>query len=261
MIRMIATDLDNTMLRNDRNFTDYAVSVLNRCREAGVKIVFVTARSRQASERILKQFTPDIFIGYGGSVVTAGETIVRRAEIPAVICERLIRDSLAAPAVEYIHATNESIALTNKLYDGAGGDFSHFKYSDFTNPIKEGFLKITLCASDPAVVEAIAARYPSCEMMRYTGENLYRFANKEATKWNAVKAAAAYFDIDTNDVAAFGDDVNDAEMVGKCGAGVAVANAVEAVKKAAKHICGPYTEDGAARWIDKNILSSYCNLT
>jgi len=261
MIRMIATDLDNTMLQNDRNFTEYAISVLSKCREAGIKIVFATARSRQASERITKQFMPDIFIGYGGSVATAGEVTVYRAEIQAGICEQIIRDSLAAPAVEYVHATNESIALTNKLSAKHGGDFSHYKYSDFSKPLTEGFLKITLSASDPAAVEAIAARYPSCAMTRYTGEDLYRFADKDATKWNAVKAAAAYFGIDTNDIAAFGDDVTDAEMVSNCGAGVAVENAVLAVKKAANYICEPCGDDGAARWIDEHILTSYCNLT
>jgi len=43
-----------------------------------------------------------------------------------------------------------------------------------------------------------------------------------------------------------------------CGIGVAVSNAVEEVKKAAKYICGSNDEDGVAKWIEEHILSGEC---
>ncbi|MGN1069080.1 MAG: HAD hydrolase family protein [Candidatus Fimadaptatus sp.] len=55
-------------------------------------------------------------------------------------------------------------------------------------------------------------------------------------------------------VAAFGDDVNDVEMLRACGVGVAVANALSDVKSAANCICGANDDDGMARWLAENAL-------
>ena len=57
-----------------------------------------------------------------------------------------------------------------------------------------------------------------------------------------------------NSSAAFGDDVNDVEMVRNCGTGVAVDNAIDAVKAAAKYACGNNEDDGVAKWLEQHIL-------
>ena len=53
---------------------------------------------------------------------------------------------------------------------------------------------------------------------------------------------------------AFGDDINDLEMVKNCGIGVAVENAIDDVKAAAKYICGTNDNDGVAKWLEEHIL-------
>ena len=252
---MIITDLDNTLLRNNKSISEYTLSVLNKCRQKGIIIAFATARSVQASSRFLTQFRPDVFIGYGGSLVLAGEKIIGHFDIPPEISGQLIKDSMAAPEVSSIFAINESVALTNNLDDMPDTDFTHYEYSDFSEKYNYRYLKISLVSSSQTVVEKIAAKYPMCDMLRYTGENLYRFANREAGKWNAVKIAAAHYNISTDTMVAFGDDVNDLEMVANCGISVAVENAVRAVKAAAKQICGSNDNDGVAHWLEKNVLN------
>ena len=39
-IKMIVTDLDNTLLRTDKTISDYTAGILNKCRQNGIKIVF-----------------------------------------------------------------------------------------------------------------------------------------------------------------------------------------------------------------------------
>ena len=41
-VRMLVTDLDNTLLRSDKSISDYTASVFQRCRERGMVIVFAT---------------------------------------------------------------------------------------------------------------------------------------------------------------------------------------------------------------------------
>ena len=251
--KMIVTDLDNTLIRSDRTISKYTVSVLKKCQAKKIKTVFATARSTQAASKFLDIFTPDIFIGYGGALSLAGNKVISRFDIPADISYQLINDCLREPEIKYVLAINESVAFTNRI-DPADLDASHYKYTDFT--VKNGlsYLKISPRSDNPEAVGRIAAKYPMCDMLRYTGEDIYRFANRNAVKWNAVKAAADYYDIDTDMIAAFGDDINDFEMLRDCGIGVAVANAIDEVKAAADYICDTNDNDGVAKWLEERIL-------
>ena len=253
MIKMIITDLDNTLLRGDKSISEYTISTLMKYQNKGIKIAFATARSTQASSRFLDQLTPDIFIGYGGAVSFAGEEIISRYDIPADISSQLINKCLQEPEISYVHAINESVAYTNRI-DSADTDSSHYKYVDFSLNNNISYLKISLVTTNPNVVERIASNYPMLDLLRYTGENLYRFANRNAVKWNAVKAVTEYYNINTDMVVAFGDDKNDLEMIKNCGVGVAVENAIEEVKSVAKYICDINDNDGVAKWLEERIL-------
>ena len=60
--------------------------------------------------------------------------------------------------------------------------------------------------------------------------------------------------MDPAEIAAFGDDYNDIEMIEQCGIGIAVANAIEPVLLSAKHITKSNDEDGVAVFIEANFL-------
>ncbi len=137
---------------------------------------------------------------------------------------------------------------------GTGAVLGKILGKAFSQKSGMSFLKITLEAEDPEVVEAIAREFPELDMLRYSGENLYRFADLEAEKWKALKTAAGHLGISTEDIAAFGDDTIDIEMLKNCGVGVAVENALETVKAAANQICPSNDSDGVARWLEENLL-------
>ena len=257
MIKMAVFDLDNTLLRDDKTISDFTVSVLDECRKKGIVTAYATARSKQASSGMLARYTPDVFIGYGGALALsgAGGEAIHRSDIPAGVAYELINSSLCAPGVISVLAVNESVAYTSYILDPDASDTSHYRYYDFSVRNDMGYLKITLAATEPDVVERIASKYPMCDMLRYSGEDLYRFANRDATKWNAVKAVAGQFGISTNMIAAFGDDLIDMEMITRCGYGVAVENAVEELKGAAGFICDTNENDGVARWLEKALQS------
>ncbi|MCL2254091.1 MAG: HAD family hydrolase [Lachnospiraceae bacterium] len=255
MIKMIITDLDNTLLRSGTYISDYTISVLKECQQKGIKVAFATARSTQASKDFLAQFKPDIFIGYGGGLAFCGDNIIYRSEISADVSYNLINDCLKEPLIPMVLAVNESIAHTNiKEYCE---EFDHYQYDDFTVNRNISYLKISVVAANPDIVDNIAVRYPMCDLLRYTGEDLYRFANQDAVKWKAVKAVIDYFNILSEELVAFGDDRNDLEMIKNCPNGIAVGNAIDEVKAVAKNICETNDNDGVAKWISEKILARY----
>lgn len=250
---MIFTDLDNTLLRSDKSISPYTVSVLEACRRKGMLIGFATARSTQAAARFITQFAPDVFIGYGGALVSSGNETIHRFDIPADISNALIQECLHTPEISSILAINESVAFTNNPSELEVQDSSHYQYCDFCVNNHHNYLKISVVASNPDIVTHIASHYPMCDMLRYTGENLYRFANRSAVKWNAIKAVAKHYQLDTDRFVAFGDDKNDVDMIKNCGTGVAVDNAIDEVKAVACDICPSNDDDGVAKWLERHI--------
>jgi hydroxymethylpyrimidine pyrophosphatase-like HAD family hydrolase len=78
--------------------------------------------------------------------------------------------------------------------------------------------------------------------------------NRNATKLNAIKTLTDHWGISLDDVAAFGDDRNDVEMLKECGVGVAVGNAIQEAVNAADAITDTNDNDGVARYIEANLL-------
>jgi Cof subfamily protein (haloacid dehalogenase superfamily) len=253
-IKMIITDLDETLLYSDKSISDYTISVLEKCRAKGIKIVFATARSIKAASEMLKRFKPDIFIGYGGALVLAGENVIYRFDIPADISSKLINDCLKEPDIKHILATNEVVSYTNQI-DPNNKIFSHYQEFDFSSDDSIRYLKISIISSNDDLVRKIASDYPMLDFLRYKGEDFYRFANPNAVKWNAIKAVSDFYNISTDAFVAFGDDKNDLEMIKNCGIGVAVENALDEVKDVAKYICGANNNDGVAKWLETHILN------
>ena len=75
-----------------------------------------------------------------------------------------------------------------------------------------------------------------------------------ANKWNGVKTMLEYFGISPQDAVYFGDDNDDIEAMKNCGVGVAVANAIDAVKAVADVVVESNDEDGVAQYIEREIL-------
>ena len=70
-IRMVVTDLDNTLLRRDKTISGYTVDIFRRVRECGVLVAFATARDfRYVTERIspLINIVPDILVAHNGAL-------------------------------------------------------------------------------------------------------------------------------------------------------------------------------------------------
>ena len=78
--------------------------------------------------------------------------------------------------------------------------------------------------------------------------------NDKASKARALSAVLERLSISLEDTIAFGDDVNDMEILEKCGRGIAMANALDDVKLVADGICGDCDSDGLANYLAAHVL-------
>lgn len=249
MIKIIAIDLDGTLLSTEKNISNFALDVLKSYRQCGVKIVVVTARSEIAAIEFVKKIAPDVAIYNNGALAKNNEEIIFEEQISANICQNMLR------------TCSEKYNLTNTKVVTCHGDFSNAKkrqgnnyeyiYSDYKF-FKDKAYKITI-KSDQSVAQQLACQYQNCHMIKFEDRNSYMFTSLNATKEIAIKKIANYFKISMNEVIAFGDDLADLALLSECGIGVAVANANPKVIETADFVCESNDNEGVAKWLNSHI--------
>jgi Cof subfamily protein (haloacid dehalogenase superfamily) len=253
-VKLIVTDLDNTLLRRDKTISAYTCDVFRRARERGIRAVFATARPIRGVYDFLDLLdcvTFDAMIFHNGAVVHSGGKLAANFGIPP---------SLAEPILRRLHQNNMEAAV--EINDRQYANFDASKIwkgivctaSDFSDLPNDYADKIIVCVSSPADITRLAADLPPEVYIEINEGTLGLIMSREAAKLNAIQFIAQEFCISPAEIAAFGDDHNDIEMLRYCGVGVAVANAIDECKAAADCICGGCDDDGVATWIEENVL-------
>lgn len=253
-IRLIITDLDNTLLRRDKSISDYTVSVFSECSRRGILTAFASARAESASERFIRAIRPDIFVSNGGAVIRVRDKIIHRNPLPGETVRKILCMCKAY--------TGGCGGITVEAEDGYYCSFipadpdrrAAAKYSDFSDFASPSY-KITAELENEAWAQEIVRACPDCTVHSFTGEIWRRFAAHGADKENALRILAAHLRMDMAEIAAFGDDINDLGMLRTAGTGVAVANAIEEVKNTVGFLTDSCDEDGAAKFIERYILA------
>ena len=267
-IKMIVTDLDRTLLgANDKIISDYSINVFKKCMAKGIKVAFATARPKRVTVQFLKQLPADAVILHNGAVIYIGEQQVFYSGIPSNITKNILQSI----SRDFPEATL-SVEIDDVFYANFEAEF-HDSNNTWTYTILN---KLSECLPyNDKSAEKIIVGLRSLNMMtensndvvkyfeKYLTDDLYveinseRFLfimNRKAKKSLAVKFLAEHYGYDMSEIAAFGDDYNDVEMLKECGIGVAVANAIDEAKTAADYICESNDGDGVAKWIEGNLL-------
>ena len=256
-IKMIVTDLDRTLLRSDKNISEYTARVLSTCQQRGIFVVFATARSENSCKRFTDTIKPDAIVSNGGALVRIGEKIIYRSAMNMETVNDLLLSCLEQHNVGYITVDTDRGYFINKPVDTNDPGWIEYLpafHVDFSKGLDCDAYKITVEIEDATIANQIASDFPTVDVIPFSGEGWYRFADKNADKWHGVKALVGNLGLKLTDIVAFGDDYNDVEMIRDCGIGVAVANAISEVKSVADYICDTNDNDGVAKWIEERIL-------
>ena len=256
-IKLIVTDLDDTLLRRDKSISEYTKSVFGLCRKKGVLIAFATARMEKAAERFSRQITPDIFISNMGALARQGSKVLYKAAIPPDVVSALIKECLSDPRFLQITLQADKGYFNSEPIIAMPGweDYSHSITTDFSQPIDYGDVyKITVRTDGSQAVKTISENFPTIDATGYRHESWSAFHARDASKEKALAAVAVALNIHLKNVAVFGDDTSDIDILRSAGIGVAVQNAIPEVKAVADYVCGDCDKDGVARWIEENIL-------
>lgn len=253
MINLILSDLDHTLLREDGSVSDYTLSVIERCREKGVKFAIATARYRIGAEKYIEMLSPDFEITTDGTLIHSGGGCIYSARMSAEQTNMIIGSIMEACPGAEITVADEAVVYWNSHNIAASEKLHKAVYCDYSGYLDVRANKIVAELPDEAVARGIAEKACCC-LQCYRGERWYAFLPEGSGKTAAIKALSQASGIPLEDMAAFGDDSNDIEMLRLCGVGVAVANAVPEAIEAADEVTLSNEDDGVAAWVEEHIL-------
>jgi Cof subfamily protein (haloacid dehalogenase superfamily) len=265
--RLIATDLDGTLLDHQKELTPRTVAAVRAVMAAGIEFVLVTARPPRTVGHLAEQ------LGGRIAALCGNGTILAEFDLSASATD----EAASAGALTFIHsfAASDAVAIVDQLkpvfpeagfavetgldvYFEAGfglgsvTDERRVLTDSLTGiaPQMPSIIKILARSAqrtaDDMVALAAAKLTVQAEVSHSGGAGLLEIAPLGASKASALAWLCEKRGIDAADVAAFGDMPNDLPMLRWAGRGYAMANAHDEVLAAADHVVGHHAEDGVA---------------
>lgn len=252
--RLVATDLDGTLVRSDGTVSPYTRDVIATLDERGVPVVFVTGRPLRWAEDVFE------YVGaHGLAVISNGALVwdVARDRVdltrPVPVADglavcRQIRH--AVPGAAFAVETLDGIALEHEFVE---------RY-----PVPDGSRRGTLEEVLDEPVLKILARHEELDAQVFwdraldavgdsvvvtwsSGSALLEISARDVTKASTLALICERLRVDREDVVAFGDMPNDLPMLQWAGTAYAMADAHPTVRDAATHHAPGHDEDGVAR--------------
>jgi Cof subfamily protein (haloacid dehalogenase superfamily) len=248
-IKMIVTDLDDTLLRRDKTVSEYTADIFRRCRAAGIRTAFATARGHPEKVAPMELFDGRIMCN--GAVLFA-DGITHKRTIPYQEARPLLI-ACAQRGLRVSSQFGDMHYYPSPYVAAAWPDIMKWQVVDFSHhTIDVEKLNVDAVTAEDA---AFIKRYLTDSMyLKVARDGLGMVMHKSATKSYALAELARIWDIAQSEIVAFGDDLNDMDMLSCVGIGVAMSNALDEIKAAADYACGDCDDDGVAKWLEEYAL-------
>lgn len=257
--RLVATDLDGTLLRSDGSLSPSTARALRLAAAAGVPVVPATARPLRWLSRYSWAAGLRYLVFGNGAVVydTGAEAVVSRHDLsPETLAELCERISALLPSARFAVEIEDGRLMRHEPEYPLRSDLGQpgVVPAPRDELVRRPALKLLVKApgADPvALTSGVAAAVGDRAEATVSAPqgDLLELAAPGVTKATGLAAVAARLGVPPADVVAFGDMPNDLPMLRWAGQGVAVANAHPDVLAAADEVTGSNDEDGVATWL------------
>jgi Cof subfamily protein (haloacid dehalogenase superfamily) len=262
--KLIATDLDGTLVRSDDTVSAYSHEVLGRVRAAGIPIVGVTGRGPRIID-LCRQDIPEadfLVLAQGARVVDLTDPAG-----PVTLRSEVVDGAVVHGVIEAIEAVVGPLSIMVEALDGPGSPLwgepnPAWRYSNelvfrtrpeaLAGPVVKAFAHSS--RYEPDELLAIVRELPAAGAVTITqaGLGYIEICPPGVTKATGLAVVADALGVDPGEVLVFGDMPNDLPMFGWAGwSRVAVAGAHPEVRAMADELTLGNDEDGVAVYLDR----------
>lgn len=285
MYKLATIDLDGTMLNQYGIVTQRTKDAIETVQQKGIEVVIASGRPTDSVKTIAKEIKSEkYFISGNGAIIYDMEkdeiiyenTLKKQKVLDIIkICEEnsiyynlytekeIIAKSLQCNVL-YYHKEN----LTKEEKDKTHINIVENIYDYIANR-NEKIVKITICDKHPVIfnsimrklkkideIEVLEVSHMSRKMIRQGTEDIpieYFYTEISAPnvdKWNAIEFLKEKMGIQTEEIIAIGDNMNDKKMIENAGLGIAMGESTPIIKEVAHKITTSNNEDGVAQVLE-----------
>jgi hydroxymethylpyrimidine pyrophosphatase-like HAD family hydrolase len=260
-MRMVATDLDGTIVRPDGTISGRTVAALQACLDAGVLVVYVTGRPMRWMAEVVDQ------TGHRGTALCGNGAVVYDLADEQVISAKVLEPQVALDvAARLVEVLPDAAFAVETLagfrlepgfqphWDDTSRTFRSGRLAELLDD-DPGLLKL-LCRSESSLADDMLSKaIPVLDGLAAPTHSNPRDCLLEVSalgvgKASALAELAAEHGIAAADVVAFGDMPNDLDMLGWAGRGYAMRGGHADVLAVAELVAPPVTEDGVAQVLE-----------
>lgn len=264
MIKLIATDVDRTLLDNDSNLPDLNKQAIVDCKNNGIGVILATGKTITSIKHLVETLSlrlPQITIS-GASVVDNNYNLLRVIKFnPGCFYELLktIKDKGHKPLI--------TLSGGDILYDSYDPNFSIFdNINELTFKVdrleKDEYAGDCVCVgvaireSDP-LDRFLRQKYKNKLNIMRSGDYFFDIVQADASKGSALSFISGELNIRKEEIAVFGDSPNDLSMFDFAQLRIAVRNSYPEVLRRADIITDDSSNCGFAKAVYKHILNTF----
>lgn len=259
--KLIAADIDGTLVDSRKELSAATEAAVRAAQDKGALFTISTGRTIQGLRKYIHLVSPGApVVTYNGAIVLlpdTGEVLFEQGLEPAA-AEEIIRMGMEEGSSLtiwsrgrlYSPRTDERVEKYRRIYDT-----ECLPVTDAAALAAAGVTKI-MWLDEPERTRRQQRDFEREGVSCLISEPGYlEFIDASVSKAVGLRKAAEYLGIGRGEIMALGDSYNDTDMLIWAGLGVAMGNAEAEVKEAADHVTSDNENDGAARAIERFILS------
>ena len=288
MYKLIAVDLDGTLLNSYGQISEKNRNALNKAKEHNAEIIIASGRTTDSVRNIAND------IGAKSYIICGNGSLIYDLQKEEIIYDKFIDKKKALQIIEiceqnsiYYNIYTENMVITKTLNNNVLFYYQEnaskpdnkktkinivqdiYKYVEELE--NQHILKITISDSNSIIfngiirklrnikdIDVLDVAHMSRKIIKTgTEETVIEYyyteiTSKNVDKWYAIEYLMDKLNIQRQEVMAIGDNVNDKMMIENAGCGVAMGNSAPYIKESADIVVSNNNEDGVAEAIEQN---------
>lgn len=289
MLKLVAIDLDGTMLNQYGIVTQKTKNSIKKAQENGIEIMIASGRPIDSVKTISKEIgSENYFISGNGSIIydikkdeIIYENVLKKQKALEIIkiCEEnsifynvYTEKEIIAKNLQYNVLYYHKENLTKSEEDKTHVNIVEDIY-DYIEKTDSKVLKVMICDKHQTIfnaiirklkevddIEVLEVSHMSRKIIRQGTEEIpieyfyTEISAKNVDKWTALEFLKEKLQISSEEIVAIGDNVNDKKMIEKSGYGIAMGQSAPQIKEIADYVTDSNVDDGVANALDKLLL-------
>ncbi len=268
-IRLVALDLDGTLVGDDMRIRPRTVAAVRAAVDAGVAVAIVTGRMASSALPYARE------LGLRGPIVGMQGALIRampdagRPGLGRLLYHRPLQAAVARDALVWCrsHGLDPHLNHLEKMVipasDSRAAEYVRFNLGrvvtmpDLDAWVRRPVTKVMSVGDPPTptrLLPAARADFDGRADVTVSHPMFLEFVAPGVSKGAAVRWLARRLGVDLRDALAIGDQLNDLEMIEEVGFGVAMPHGPAELRAAASLVAPPFDEDGAAQVLETYVL-------